>query len=126
MQLLLVTLQDPHVLPQFPHAPDSLSVTTEVDYLYKEEGRIHTSLSSLMISIKNDEKAIVPTNSLLASDSGNMMMTQHFTLNTNQQYNLDDNITKCTDDSHVREFTPSSVPTEHYFTDDEGYLRFTK
>lgn len=57
-------LQDPHVLPQFPyasHAPDSLSITTEVDYLYKEEGRTvlsHTSLSSLMKSMKNDEKAI--------------------------------------------------------------------
>ena len=57
-------LQDPHVLPQFPyasHAPDSLSIATEVDYLYKEEGRTllsHTSLSSLMKSMKNDEKAI--------------------------------------------------------------------
>ncbi len=57
-------MQDPHVLPQFPcasHAPDSLSVATEVDYLYKEEGRTllsHTSLSSLMKSMKNDEKAI--------------------------------------------------------------------
>ena len=57
-------VQDPHVLPQFPRAsraPDSLSITTEVDYLYKEEGRTllsHTSLSSLMKSMKNDEKAI--------------------------------------------------------------------
>ena len=57
-------LQDPHVLPQFPYAshnPDSLSISTEVDYLYKEEGRTvlsHTSLSSLMKSMKNDEQAI--------------------------------------------------------------------
>ena len=57
-------LQDPHVLPQFPyasHAPDSLSIATEVDYLYKEEGRTllsHTSLSSLMKSMTSDEKAI--------------------------------------------------------------------
>ena len=185
--MLFITPQDPHVLPQFPHIPDSLSISTEVDYLYKEEGRTvlsHTSLSSLMKSMKNDEQAIdssklimdrflsgchqrvwedsheslsnippsptqeqgssklaelhcaetgpiydgskpVSRESNLVSDSSNII-TQHFTLNTNQQFNLDDSITKCADDNHVREYTPSSVPTEHYFTDNEGYLRFTK
>ena len=28
--------------------------------------------------------------------------------------------------SSSRHYTPTSVPPEHYFTDDEGYLRFTK
>lgn len=61
---ILRFLQDPHVLPQFPyttHEVDVLSVTTEVEYLYKEKRRSllsHDSLSSLINSMKNDEKAI--------------------------------------------------------------------
>lgn len=57
-------LQDPQVLPHFPyisHEADALSVATEVDYLYKEEGRAllnSDSLSSLINSLKSDEKAI--------------------------------------------------------------------
>jgi cytochrome c-type biogenesis protein CcmH/NrfF len=59
----------------------------------------------------------------LASDFCDVV-AQHYTLDTNQQHILDDSVTKYSDDSHIREFTPSSVPTENYFTDNEGYLRF--
>lgn len=57
-------VQDPLVFPQFPstlNAPDTFSIATEVDYLYKEEGRAvfsKDSLTSLMESMKNDEKAV--------------------------------------------------------------------
>ena len=60
----------------------------------------------------------------LGSDSDSVV-AEHYTLNTIKRHRLDDSGTKYADDSHAREFTPSSVPTENYFTDDEGYLRFT-
>ena len=62
--LLLCFLQDPHVLPQFLYTSreaDALSVTTEVNYLYEEQGKSllnHDSLPSLINSMKNDEKTI--------------------------------------------------------------------
>ena len=68
-----------------------------------------------------DNTCPISSISKLASDSCDVV-AQHYTLNTNQQHKLDDDVT---DDNHMREFTPSSVPTENYFTDDEGYLRFT-
>ena len=52
------------MLPQFPytsHVLDTMSITTEVDYLYKEEGRAvvsKDSLSSLMKAMENDEKIV--------------------------------------------------------------------
>ena len=62
------------------------------------------------------------SDSHLVADSDSLM-AQHYKINTK----LDDIITTCcVNDSGVREFTPSSIPTEHYFTDDEGYLRLTK
>ena len=66
----------------------------------------------------------VSSKSNFASDSGSVA-AQRYTLDTNQQHKLDNSITKYSDDNHTREFTPSSVPTESYFTDDDGYLRVT-
>ena len=82
----------------------------------------HESLSNVsQHGATYDNACPISSISELASDSCDVM-AQHYTLNTNQQRKLDDDVT---DDNHMREFTPSSVPTENYFTDDEGYLRFT-
>ena len=62
--VVVVVMQDPCVLPQLSytsHILDTVSITTEVDYLYKEEGRAvvsDNSLSSLMKTMESDDKVL--------------------------------------------------------------------
>ena len=140
-------MQDPHVHPQFSnfgsYAFDSLSMSTEVDSLYKEGCQPKLKLEQFPNECHQRVLKSSPTqeesDSQLAKQQHNETVTKLAVINTKPDPSISQlmidldrthscytlNVDEPTSNIGMRDITPSSVPPEHYFTDDKGYLRFT-
>ena len=177
-------MQDPCVLPQFPYCPshslDTHSVTTEVDYLYKQEkcflrydspssftnakevthspqliidlngshqrvwkGSHESLYNALLPQLQNNDKlgewcqetklhldcTSCKSNDPIHDTQLNPdSIAQYCTNTTDSLENANVTVT-CADHNTVcgnpaEDYAPPSLPPEHCFTDDEGYLHF--